>query len=149
MMRAFRLSIKTRRSYFAPAEDEQTGMINCDNCGRTNDESTRICRFCGTVLSRRQSQPPGAQVRDYEPPKAASASAGPQGVGPYSPQSVTGGYRCPHCGSTYPPIAEKRISNEGWIVFCALLIFCLPLFWIGLLIKEERRVCPMCRARLG
>jgi hypothetical protein len=38
---------------------------------------------------------------------------------------------------------------EGWIVFCALLIFCLPLFWVGLLMKEEQRVCPMCRARLA
>jgi DNA-directed RNA polymerase subunit RPC12/RpoP len=62
---------------------------------------------------------------------------------------ATGGYRCPNCGSTYPPIAEKRISTEGWIVFCALLVFCLPLFWIGLLMKEELRVCPMCRARLA
>jgi hypothetical protein len=46
-------------------------------------------------------------------------------------------------------VAEKRISTQGWIVFCALLVFCLPLFWIGLLMKEELRVCPMCRARLA
>jgi RNA polymerase subunit RPABC4/transcription elongation factor Spt4 len=127
-------------------------MITCNNCGRVNDESTRICRFCGTVLERKQAQASGTQVRGYTPPGAASAgvASAPQPVEPYSPPGVvTGGYRCPNCGSNYPPIAEKKVSTEGWVVFAALLIFCLPLFWIGLLMKEELRVCPMCRARLA
>ncbi|MBD0372795.1 MAG: LITAF-like zinc ribbon domain-containing protein [Pyrinomonadaceae bacterium] len=122
-------------------------MVTCNNCGRVNDESTRICRYCGTVLEHQK-----AQVRDYTPPIADAMNVGsaPQKVEPYSPPgAAAGGYRCPNCQSTYPPVAEKRISTEGWIVFCALLIFCLPLFWIGLLMKEEIRVCPMCRTRLA
>ncbi|HEY0321519.1 MAG TPA: LITAF-like zinc ribbon domain-containing protein [Pyrinomonadaceae bacterium] len=127
-------------------------MSTCNKCGRVNDESARICRFCGTVLEQRQARATGTLVRDYTPPGAAPSGVAnaPQPVAPYSPPGVaTGGYRCPHCGSTYPPIAEKRISTEGWVVFAALLIFCLPLFWIGLLMKEELRLCPMCRARLA
>ncbi|HEX8174311.1 MAG TPA: LITAF-like zinc ribbon domain-containing protein [Pyrinomonadaceae bacterium] len=124
-------------------------MITCNNCGRVNDESTRICRFCGTVLERQKTQ-----TRDYTPPVADATGFGDaaQPVETYSPPgaaAAAGGYRCPNCQSAIPPVAEKRISVEGWIVFCALLIFCLPLFWVGLLMKEERRVCPMCRARLA
>jgi RNA polymerase subunit RPABC4/transcription elongation factor Spt4 len=124
-------------------------MITCNNCGRVNDASTRICRHCGTVLERQKT---GAQVRDYTPPitNVGDAAHAPQFVEPYSrPGATTGGYRCPNCQSTYPPVAEKRISSEGWIVFIALLVFCLPLFWIGLLMKEELRVCPVCRARVS
>lgn len=127
-------------------------MITCNNCGRVNDESTRICRYCGTVVERQKARPSASQVRDYTPPGAEAHAAGSQPLStePYSPPGVVaGGYRCPNCQSTYPPVAEKRISMEGWIVFCALLIFCLPLFWVGLLMKEEQRVCPMCRARLA
>jgi RNA polymerase subunit RPABC4/transcription elongation factor Spt4 len=126
-------------------------MTTCDNCGRVNDESSRICRFCGTVLRNSQTAS-RAQVQDYAPPEMGSAglAATPQGMAAYSPPSMAGaGYRCPHCGSTYPPITERRISSEGWIVFIALLFFCFPLFWIGLLMKEELRICPMCRARLA
>lgn len=135
---------------FRSREDVSQAMTTCDNCGRVNDESARICRFCGTVLARRPSQA-SADVRDYAPPGAGSTNlaSGPQSVEPYSPPSATVGYRCPNCGSTYPPITEKRISAGGWIVFCALLIVCLPLFWIGLLMKEEISICPMCRARLA
>jgi RNA polymerase subunit RPABC4/transcription elongation factor Spt4 len=127
-------------------------MMTCNNCDRVNDESARICRFCGKVLEHKQSQAYGAQVRDYTPPRTApsGAASAPQPLEAYSPPGVAaGGYRCPHCGSTYPPIAEKRISTGGWVVFASLLVFCLPLFWIGLLMKEELRTCPMCRARLA
>lgn len=131
---------------------KQTCMVTCNNCGRVNDESTRICRYCGTVLEHQKAHGTGSQVRDYAPPSAAPTNVGPapQPLEAYSPPgTAAGGYRCPACQSTYPPVAEKRISTEGWIVFCALLIFCLPLFWIGLLMKEEIRVCPMCRTRLA
>src|SRR5918912_3657863 len=121
-------------------------MINCNNCGRVNDESTRICRFCGSVLEQSKAAARSTEFRDYAPPSAnrTNTAPRPQAVEAYTPPgAATGGYRCPNCGSTNPPIAEKRISTEGWIVFCALLIFCLPLFWIGLLMKEERRLCPV------
>lgn len=122
-------------------------MITCNKCGRVNDESTRICRYCGTVVEHQKTK-----VSDYTPPAVDAAGTGfaAQPMATYSPPGATaGGYRCPNCQSIYPPVAEKRISVEGWIVFCALLIFCLPLFWIGLLMKEERRTCPVCRTRIA
>ena len=124
-------------------------MITCSNCGRVSDETTRICRYCGTVLGNRRE---ATDVRDYAPPSAYGAGhvTGSQGMEAYSPPSMAaGGYRCPNCASTYPPITVKQISVAGWVVFGALLFFCLPLFWIGLLMKEEQSVCPMCRARVS
>jgi hypothetical protein len=64
-------------------------------------------------------------------------------------QAPAAGYRCPSCGTTQPPLVEKKISTDGWVVFAALLLFCFPLFWIGLLMKKEHHVCPVCRADLG
>lgn len=58
-------------------------------------------------------------------------------------------YRCPNCGTQNFPMIEKKISTAGWIVFGVLLVMFFPLFWIGLLIKEETKVCPICRARVG
>jgi hypothetical protein len=43
---------------------------------------------------------------------------------------------------------RKRISTTGWIVFGVLLIFTICFFWVGLLIKEEYRVCPECGMEL-
>jgi hypothetical protein len=58
-------------------------------------------------------------------------------------------YRCPHCGSTALPIVTKRVSSTGWVVFSVLLVVTLFLFWIGLLLQEEVRVCPVCNRRVG
>jgi hypothetical protein len=30
-----------------------------------------------------------------------------------------------------------------------MLLFCLPLFWVGLLVKDYYRVCSECGTRLG
>jgi hypothetical protein len=46
------------------------------------------------------------------------------------------------------PKIEKRISTAGWITFAVLLVFFFPLFWIGLLIKEEVQVCQVCSSKL-
>lgn len=58
-------------------------------------------------------------------------------------------YRCPHCMSQFLPRVERRISTAGWITFALLLVFFFPLFWIGLLVKEDVRVCPSCGHRVG
>jgi hypothetical protein len=58
-------------------------------------------------------------------------------------------FRCPYCQHEGPPRIEKQISTAGWVVFVVLLIFCLPLFWIGLLIKEDKRICAGCGTPLG
>lgn len=58
-------------------------------------------------------------------------------------------FECPECGSTGPPIIRSQISQAGWIVFVVLLLFFFPLCFLGLLMKEEYRVCTDCGARLG
>ena len=125
-------------------------MTTCHNCGRVNDESMRICRFCGTVLERAPAKPK-TEVRDYSTPFGVGTDVGsaPQTVAPYSPPSVAGDYHCPNCGTTYPPLREKRISSQGWLVFIIFLVLCLPLSVIGLFMKEELQVCPLCRARIA
>lgn len=64
------------------------------------------------------------------------------------PHYVAPGYRCQFCGSNYLPIMERRISTAGWITFALLLVFTFIFFWIGLLIKEDVRICPNCRRRV-
>ncbi len=59
------------------------------------------------------------------------------------------GYRCPRCHTTTPPVIVKKISTAGWITFALLLMFTFVFFWIGLLMKEEARVCPVCNMQVG
>ncbi len=59
------------------------------------------------------------------------------------------GFRCPFCGSDEFPLRRSQISVGGWIVFAVMILVCFPLFWIGLLIKEEYRVCAECGMKLG
>lgn len=78
-------------------------------------------------------------------------------IGQYQPQhlvqqgqqQLSQPYRCPHCMSQFLPRVERRISTGGWITFAVLLVFFFPLFWIGLLIKEDVRTCPSCNAKVG
>ena len=56
---------------------------------------------------------------------------------------------CPNCRNRFAvPRLERRISTAGWITFSVLLVFFFPLFWIGLLIKEDVRTCPGCGTKL-
>lgn len=55
---------------------------------------------------------------------------------------------CPECGSKEPPVSRWKVSATGWVLFAVLLLFCFPLFWIGLLITEEQRECYDCGARI-
>ena len=64
-------------------------------------------------------------------------------------QSMTHGYRCPRCQTNAMPIISRQISTAGWITFGVLLVFTLIFFWIGLLIKEDVRVCPVCNLKVG
>ncbi|CAN5722507.1 hypothetical protein BH24ACI2_BH24ACI2_16290 [soil metagenome] len=67
----------------------------------------------------------------------------------HQPQMIAQAYRCPRCFSQHLPRYEKKISTAGWIVFAVLLITFFPLFWIGFLIKEDVRICPMCNLRVS
>ena len=60
------------------------------------------------------------------------------------PQPMTYSHQCPQCRSQLYPRTTRQISTGGWIVFAVLLVTFFPLFWIGLLIKDDVRVCPIC-----
>jgi DNA-directed RNA polymerase subunit RPC12/RpoP len=89
-------------------------------------------------LTRHDIQFP-AQATGYQP--APLANRGVQFMDP--------NYRCPHCMSQFLPKVERRISTAGWIVFAVLLVAFFPLFWVGLLIKEDVHTCPSCSTRLS
>jgi hypothetical protein len=44
---------------------------------------------------------------------------------------------------------KRKISQAGWIVFAVLLVTLPILFWIGLCIREDARMCPICNTRVG
>jgi hypothetical protein len=60
-----------------------------------------------------------------------------------------GQYKCPYCGTNQPPYLVSSISTGGWVVFAVMLLVCFPLFWIGLLMKENHQVCSHCRVRFN
>ncbi len=148
-------------------------MIQCQNCGQANAPESQFCRFCGTKFLVRQSM--HQQSYDYQAPRpyswktdefqtqaeARKTSSGPgqninnswnaQGAGSLataSPRYMTGNYRCPNCMSQFLPRIDRRISTNGWVVFAVLLVVFFPLFWVGLLIKEDVHICPSCSTRL-
>jgi RNA polymerase subunit RPABC4/transcription elongation factor Spt4 len=141
-------------------------MIQCQNCGQANAPESQFCRFCGTKFLVRQPMP--QQGYDYqaprpyawktdefqtqaEPRRNAPGDWNPTGPAPMATadsQYMSGNYRCPNCMSQMLPQIERSISTAGWIVFAVLLVVFFPLFWVGLLIKEDVHVCPACKTRL-
>ncbi|HEX8287462.1 MAG TPA: LITAF-like zinc ribbon domain-containing protein [Pyrinomonadaceae bacterium] len=154
-------------------------MIHCQNCGQTNSSESNFCRSCGVRFTNQpnsaqsnyeyspprpyswktdelQVSKPNFQKTEQKtqiPPLANQIPPVnqnfPQHLIHQQPGQLSADYHCPRCGSQYLPIIERRVSTAGWIVFSVLLIFTLFFFWIGLLIKEDVRVCPVCRAKVG
>ncbi len=62
-------------------------------------------------------------------------------------QNMAYNLHCPRCASQIFK-TERKVSTMGWIVFAVLLVTFFPLFWIGLLIKEDVRVCQACNFRI-
>lgn len=73
----------------------------------------------------------------------------PQPVAHPQPNKVMVSYRCPHCGTHNLPYTKKQISTAGWITFSVLLVTTFIFFWIGLLLQEEVKVCPVCNCRIN
>jgi len=154
-------------------------MIPCQNCGKLNSPETNFCRFCGTKFTVQAPVPdnpfdhvaprpyvwktdefqtksearqtaymnrPQAQTGAFNPNNPASR---PAPLAYAQPQQFAGPFRCPHCMSHFPPRIERRISTAGWITFAILLVLFFPLFWIGLLIKEDVRVCQTCNSKVS
>ncbi len=64
-----------------------------------------------------------------------------------SQQNMALNLYCPRCANQVFK-SERKVSTTGWIVFAVLLVTFFPLFWIGLLIKEDVRVCQACNFRI-
>ncbi|MFN0279375.1 MAG: LITAF-like zinc ribbon domain-containing protein [Pyrinomonadaceae bacterium] len=64
------------------------------------------------------------------------------------PQPLSSNFSCPRCSSHNIPRFEKQISTAGWITFAVLLVVFFPLFWIGLLIKEDVMICQICNLKV-
>ena len=155
------------------AVENVTSMIQCQNCGQGNAPESQFCRFCGTRMlasqpisqdppsfqaprpyawktdeyqTQSEARRPSSHIPQVEP--LGNPNFGSQPIAYAAPGQFVGSYRCPSCMSQLLPVTEKRISTAGWIVFALFLVFFFPLFWIGLLIKEEVHVCPTCRTRL-
>lgn len=145
-------------------------MKICPNCGQSNASESRFCRFCGNRIEPQAA--PRQPVRPYawkteefdvgEPKRAGSDTTEHirgQTVADYSAPPALGyqagpvypsaAYRCPRCGTSALPVVERRISAAGWVVFTILLVLTLVFCWVGLLIREDVRVCPVCGLNLG
>jgi RNA polymerase subunit RPABC4/transcription elongation factor Spt4 len=152
-------------------------MAQCQNCGQFNNAESNFCRFCGTKFLVQQPPPqydyspprpyswqtdefqtskPEArktqQINQVQPLNVqfpGNVQNQPQPLAFRQPQMMNSAYRCPRCMSNMMPRLERKISTAGWITFAVLLVFFFPLFWIGLLIKEDVHTCPACSIRVG
>ncbi len=152
-------------------------MIQCQNCGQVNAATSNFCRFCGTKFLPAQFSNGGNY--EFEPPRPyvwktdefqvseskARKSKQINQVQPlaafinnqtashqllaYREQLTAYAYRCPRCSNGQPPRYEKKVSTAGWIVFAVLMVVFFPLFWIGLLFKEDVPFCSVCNLRLN
>lgn len=84
------------------------------------------------------------QVQPLNHPWTTNQPPRPQSLVQQAPQNMAYGYQCPRCSSQTMPRVVKQISTAGWITFAVLMVMFFPLFWIGLLIKEDVRICPVC-----
>jgi lipopolysaccharide-induced tumor necrosis factor-alpha factor len=115
------------------------GREHCLECGRnvTGRERLLTCPDCGSVFCSsgcfRDHREYAHQTRKRQRRR----------------RQWREGFRCPFCGTDEPPYRSEDISAGGWVVFAVLLLFCIPLCWIGLLMKEEYRTCADCGVRLG
>jgi hypothetical protein len=135
-------------------------MAFCTKCGHQLAAYEQICSRCGQAVVARKVKTM-TPTQEYKPYSWANSdpNAGPlmqpQPQPLMQPQYVSplarSGYKCPRCGSHNPPIIDSRISVAGWVVFAIMIVtgICLPLCWIGLLMKEDYTICPMCRCQLN
>jgi hypothetical protein len=111
-----------------------------------------------------QPQPQQQQQQQRQPPPQYYQQPGPQMVQPLQmqqmqqmpaplygqlPQYAYGHRYCPNCHTQIVPRYKRKISQAGWIVFVVLLVSIPPLFWIGLCIREDAQMCPICNTRVG
>jgi ribosomal protein L40E len=146
----------------------------CQNCGQQNGNGANFCRFCGTKFAQQQpvsnnqtdysgqrqpyswktdefqvAQNDARRTMQFSPQQIPQVQPLPQQPRPQHltyqpPQPLMTNYKCMRCGTNHPPVIQRQISTGGWIVFAVLLVTFFPLFWIGLLIKDNAMICPVC-----
>lgn len=94
------------------------------------------------------SEAKARKTQDFNQAQALPNFGSPRPLVQQQQSQIAYGYRCPRCGSQNLPHIERKISTAGWVVFAVLLVVFFPLFWVGLLIKEDVRVCPVCNSRV-
>lgn len=151
-------------------------MVYCQNCGKENENGTSFCRFCGNRFNLAQTQnindeytPPRPymwktdefQVKNYSAPRTTEIKQvepiyqpvpnypGNNKITHHQPNNFVAGYRCPRCGTQNLPYLKRQISTAGWITFAVLLVTTGIFFWIGLLMKEDVKVCSVCNYQLN
>jgi RNA polymerase subunit RPABC4/transcription elongation factor Spt4 len=154
-------------------------MIECQNCGQVNTENSNFCRFCGTKFipaqftngDNYQFSPPHPyswktdelqiaenkprkpqQIKQVKPlgnPFSTFETPRPQPLAYRQPNNLANGYHCPRCAAQVMPRVERKVSTTGWIVFAVLMVVFFPIFWIGLLIKEDVKICPVCNIKIN
>ena len=144
-------------------------MSPCRNCGNINAAEAIFCRTCGTKLAAGAPASQAALPSQFDMPSprpyswktdefpADNKARGTMPIIEHSPRpqqlvqrppDLLEAFRCPNCGTHLPPLLERKISTAGWITFAVLLVTVLPLFWIGLLIREDVPVCQVCQTKL-
>ncbi len=88
------------------------------------------------------------EIASQAPPPVRSAPIA-MPIQPLAATKAVYGFECPFCHTHAAPFRKSQVSTAGWVTLIALLIMCLPLFWIGLLMKEEVPVCRSCGIKLG
>jgi hypothetical protein len=156
-----------------------SAMVICLKCNAQNVYGSSFCRACGFTLSANQDsgdrQPYSWQSAEFMPPGQTEnihsqktqafvqtsqmpmqpqvSQAAPLASSTYGqPQPLyhqSAQHFCFRCNTNVQPLYARKISTAGWIVFAVLLVTFFPLFWIGFLIKEDVRVCPVCANRVG
>jgi DNA-directed RNA polymerase subunit RPC12/RpoP len=122
-------------------------MKTCTWCDTLNDGAARTCTQCGAPLPVSPNSIDVLTVPTNADVKVAIAAEVKKPA--FDPAHPTAPFRCPNCQSTITPIFVKKVSTNGWIVFVALLLMCVPLCWLGLLIKDEGFHCQSCGLKLS
>jgi hypothetical protein len=59
------------------------------------------------------------------------------------------GFCCPFCNTRREPLVVSKVATGGWVLFCVMLVVCLPLCLLGLLVRDHYPVCSRCGANVG
>jgi uncharacterized protein (AIM24 family) len=139
--RAARSSVMTR---FDPGRDAAFGRRPRSWYLKDGGEARgpfRDDQIQGLVLVGRVSPETLVYREGLQAPVRAGSVSGIGALSPFATLSLP--RPCPSCGTLSAP--TRQIAARGWVAFLLLLVFCFPLSFVGLLIRE--RQCPRCGRR--